>query len=105
MTPQIILLTGANGGLGRAIARAFLTGKDAFVWLGVHTHREAVTALVAEFPTQCECLDLDVTCSGSWQEAVQRVLTRHSRLDVLVNNAGTHADHLLATMPVAAWEQ
>src|SRR5262249_53966053 len=33
------------------------------------------------------------------------ILSRHQRLDVLVNNAGKHADALLATMPPKAWQE
>ena len=32
-------------------------------------------------------------------------LARHSRLDVLVNNAGSHEDALLATMPPDSWRR
>jgi len=48
---------------------------------------------------------LDVTQPTSWQQGVERVMARHDRLDVLVNNAGKHADSLLATMPASAWEE
>jgi 3-oxoacyl-[acyl-carrier protein] reductase len=32
-------------------------------------------------------------------------LSRHQRLDVLVNNAGSHEDALLATMPAESWRR
>jgi 3-oxoacyl-[acyl-carrier protein] reductase len=105
MSARIVLITGGNGGLGRAIARAFLSEQDTFVWLGVHVRRDAAKTLAGEFSGRCECLELDVTQASSWAEAVSRVLARHNRLDVLINNAGKHADSLLATMPASAWEE
>jgi 3-oxoacyl-[acyl-carrier protein] reductase len=104
MSERVVLITGSNGGLGLAIARFFLAEQGAFVWLGIRARREKADALVAEFPGRCACLELDVTQAESWTGAIPSILSRHSRLDVLVNNAGKHADSLLATMPTASWE-
>jgi len=104
MSSRVILVTGANGGLGQAIVRAFLAeSPDNFVWLGVRQRHEQAAKLVEKFPGRCACLDLEVTQAPAWQAAVARILAAHQRLDVLVNNAGTHHDSLLATMPPAAW--
>jgi 3-oxoacyl-[acyl-carrier protein] reductase len=105
MTPRIILLTGSNGGLGQAIARAFLAESgNNIVWLGIHTRRENADRLAAEYPDRCHPLPLNVTEAASWKSAVESVLKTSGRLDVLINNAGRHADSLLAMMPVADWE-
>lgn len=105
MNARIILITGGNGGLGQAIARAFLDESQANrVWLGVHSHRERADVLVAGFAGRCRCVALDVTRPDSWQGAVAQILAEDKRLDVLVNNAGRHEDALLATMPAVAWE-
>ena len=106
MSLRVILITGANGGLGQAIARAFLQESAAnFVWLGVHSRREHADQLAQENPDRCSCLALDVTSPESWKQAVAQILARHSRLDVLVNNAGSHEDALLATMPADSWQR
>ncbi len=101
---RVILITGANGGLGQAIARAFLSeSTDNFLWLGVRQRRELVDTLATEFPGRCEAADLDVTRPEAWRALVEQIVARHQRLDVLVNNAGYHADSLLAQMPPDAW--
>ncbi len=101
-----ILITGANGGLGQALARAFLSDSaPARVWLGVRLQRDFADQLVVEFPDRCELVPLDVTDRAAWEAAVRQVITTSGRLDVLVNNAGAHEDALLATMPVASWER
>ena len=106
MSLRIILITGANGGLGQAIARAFLQESAAnIVWLGVRNHREHADKLAAENSERCFCIALDVTSPESWQSAVKGILARHQRLDVLVNNAGAYEDALLATMQLDSWRR
>jgi len=106
MKPRVILITGANGGLGQAIARAFLTeSPENHLWLGVRERRDAADKLSAEFPDRCHCVPLEVTHPSSWQEAVAKIIDVHHRLDVLVNNAGQHADALLGNMPLESWDR
>jgi 3-oxoacyl-[acyl-carrier protein] reductase len=106
MSLRVILITGANGGLGQAIARAFLQESAAnIVWLGVRSKGEHADKLAQENPERCRCVNLDVTSPESWQPAVKDILSRHQRLDVLVNNAGSHEDALLATMPPDSWRR
>ncbi len=106
MNPRIILITGANGGLGLAIARNFLQESERnFIWLGVHKRQEEAARLAGEHPQRCETIGLDVREATAWQGVVAQILERHGRLDVLVNNAGRQADGLLATLPPAAWEE
>jgi 3-oxoacyl-[acyl-carrier protein] reductase len=106
MPARIILITGANGGLGQAIAKAFLgESADNFVWLGVHRGTDKVEALALEYAGRCALVTLDVTQAASWEGAVAQIMAKHNRLDVLVNNAGRHADGLLATLPQKAWDE
>lgn len=106
MSLRVIFITGANGGLGQAIARAFLQESPAnVVWLGVRANREHADQLAQENAGRCFCVALDVTSPESWQSAVKEILTRHQRLDALVNNAGSHEDALLATMQADSWRR
>ena len=99
------MITGANGALGRAIAQSFFAeSPDNFIWLGIHRQREQADELVAAHPDRCRVLKLDVTDAASWKSAVAEILKVHARLDVLVNNAGTHDDALLAQMKPESWQ-
>ena len=106
MSLRVILVTGANGGLGQAITRAFLDeSADSIVWLGVRARRDQADKLTQANPNRCFCVVLDVTSPDAWKQAVGEILARHNRLDVLVNNAGNHEDALLATMRADSWDR
>ena len=86
---KVWLITGANGGFGRAIAEAAVAAGD----FAVATARRvaALDDLAAAHPGQVDVLPLDVTDSAAIDATVQDVIDRHGRIDVLVNNAGrTH---------------
>ncbi len=104
MNRRIILITGANGALGRATAQAFLDESPGnFVWLGVNRRREHAETLAAKNPDRCRVIALDVTKPDAWKSAVAEIVAVHQRLDVLVNNSGTHDDALLAQMRWESW--
>jgi NAD(P)-dependent dehydrogenase (short-subunit alcohol dehydrogenase family) len=77
---QVVLITGATVGLGRATAQ--LLSAQGFRVFGTGRHPEAPTAGAAEM------LPLDVTQADSVHACVAALLARAGRLDVLVNNAG-----------------
>ena len=103
-TTGAVLITGANGSIGGACARAFLERWPAAkVYLGCRAARDRAAALAAEFPGRCEVLTLEVTDPEAWTAAVAQILDDTGRLEVLVNNAGHYRDSLLATMPLDDW--
>jgi 3-oxoacyl-[acyl-carrier protein] reductase len=104
MNPRVILITGANGTLGCALARTFLSeSPDNVVWLGVRRRHEQADDLASANSNRCRVVVLNVVDANSWKSAVMEILAAHSRLDVLVNNAGTHDDVLLAQMKPESW--
>ncbi|HVY68897.1 MAG TPA: SDR family NAD(P)-dependent oxidoreductase [Verrucomicrobiae bacterium] len=106
MSSRVILITGANGGLGQAIAQEFLReSPDNCVWLAHRQRKDKISGLAAKFPDRCFPVELNVTAPDSWGQAVKAILAARQRLDVLVNNAGRHWDALLATMPAEAWRE
>jgi len=83
------LITGANKGIGREIARQ-LGKKDHTVWLGardVERGEKAAAELRGE-GIDAHALRLDVTSDASVKEAAATFAKSSTRLDVLVNNAG-----------------
>ncbi|WP_329121284.1 oxidoreductase [Streptomyces sp. NBC_01465] len=86
---KVWLITGANSGFGRAFVEAAVAAGD--VAVAAARRVETLDELVAAHPDQVEALHLDVTDTAAIEAAVQDVVQRHGRIDVLVNNAGrTH---------------
>lgn len=89
---RIVAITGAAGGIGSALARAFLR-RGAFVALldlpGARL--DALEASLAEAGSAVLALPCDVTSEEACRRAMDEVVQRFGGLDVLVNNAGqTH---------------
>jgi NAD(P)-dependent dehydrogenase (short-subunit alcohol dehydrogenase family) len=86
--PQVALVTGANKGIGRAIAAGLL--RESFtVYLGARdTYRGTTAAKELSSLGDVRLVQLDVTSQESVDAAVARVDTEFGYLDVLVNNAG-----------------
>jgi 3-oxoacyl-[acyl-carrier protein] reductase len=95
---QVILITGAAGGLGQAVVEAFAAA-DWQVVAGWHqTPLSGQPANV--FPTP-----LDVTAADSVSAAFAETLARFGRLDALINNAGIARDALVAQMSDDDWHR
>ena len=84
MHGNVAFVTGAGSGLGAAISRR-LAEDGAFV---VVNDLDAASAEAVAKEVGGEAAPFDVTDSTAFDMAVAAVIERHSRLDVLVNNAG-----------------
>lgn len=86
---RVWLITGASSGFGRAIAEAAVGAGD--VAVATARHVTSLDDLAAAHPGQVDVLPLDVTDPAAVHATVADVISRHGRIDVLVNNAGrTH---------------
>ncbi len=75
---RIVMVTGGSSGIGRAIARRFSSSGDTVYELS-RSGRDT---------DGVNHISADVTSASDVASAVNTVLTRHGRIDVLVNNAG-----------------
>ncbi|MCL5282278.1 MAG: SDR family oxidoreductase [Planctomycetes bacterium] len=84
--PKVVLVTGASSGIGQATARV-LAENGYFVGMAARRW-ERLEALARELGERGLPLQCDVTDEGQVRAAVQELLDRRGRIDVLINNAG-----------------
>lgn len=95
MTQPIALVTGANRGIGKAIANELISQG----FLTVITYR------AGEAPPGYNCVEMDVTSDESVEAAFAQVEERFGAPEVIVANAGMTKDALVMRMSVADFSQ
>ncbi len=91
---KVAVITGANGGLGLASAKA-LAGKGAHVVMAARDQDKASAAreeILAEHPTaSLEIVELDLGSLASVEAAAEQIAEAHDHIDLLMCNAGVMA--------------
>ncbi len=98
------LVTGATGAIGPAICRE-LARRGLHVVVHANKRIESAERLVAEIAAAggaAETIAFDVTDADATGQALERLLGRGA-IQVLVNNAGSHADAPMPGMTRAQW--
>jgi 3-oxoacyl-[acyl-carrier protein] reductase len=81
-----IIVTGGNGGMGRAITRAFAVHNDQVTIIG--RNWESLRQTAGELGPAVTWLRADVSNRSEVAEAVSTVVDKFGKIDVLVNTAG-----------------
>ena len=104
---QVVLITGTSSGFGRLIAET-LAHKKFHVYATMRNTETRNAAVAGELEQiaqrealNLDVLDLDVTQDVSVERAVNAVVGKSGRIDVLVNNAGYGIMDLSETVTVA----
>jgi len=84
---KVWMITGAGSGLGKGMAKAALLAGDRVVATGRNLEKLR-QALGDEATEKLALVPLDVSDEGQALSAIQEVVQRFGRLDVLVNNPG-----------------
>lgn len=90
---KVVLITGGSSGIGKAIGE-FLSAKG-FTVYGTSRNPENYTG--SKFPL----IALDVRNAAAITSAIQQVIDKENRLDVLVNNAGVGITGPLEEIPAS----
>jgi len=86
MADQVVVITGASGGIGAALALALSPRGESLVL--VARREDALRAVAAGCGPQAHVIRADATRRDDVRRVVQETLARFGRIDVWVNNAG-----------------
>ncbi|MBK1637197.1 SDR family oxidoreductase [Rhodovulum adriaticum] len=105
-TNKIALVSGANRGIGEAVATG-LAREGVHVLMGCRdlAKGEAAAAPLKAEGLQVTPVQLDVTDAASVAALANQIADTHGRLDILVNNAGVGLDFVPDLSPVEKVEQ
>jgi len=99
---RVAVITGGSGGIGRALARAFLDeGAKAVVLADL----DKATVEAAAADLGCDGMACDVTREADIQRVVDETLKRHGRIDLFCSNAGAGGTGVLTDAPNEVWQK
>lgn len=90
MDHQVVLITGALTGIGRAVAFAYAAKGARIVVSGRRDEQgDALADALRQLGAEAEFIRADVRHEPEMRDLIDRTIARFGRLDVAVNNAGT----------------
>ncbi len=102
---KVVLITGASGGLGRALSLRFADGGFA---VAVHYYQnkkaaEEVVSKIISDGGEAEPFYCDVKSSSDVISMIDLIMARWGRIDVLINNSALNIDNLLVRTGEKDW--
>ena len=104
---QIAVITGAAGGIGRAIANRFVAAgaKVAICDVNFAAAQKTAAELNGIFPGQALAVAMDVTNELSVHDGIALVVAQWGTVHILVSNAGVQIVHKTEDFPFADWKR
>jgi NAD(P)-dependent dehydrogenase (short-subunit alcohol dehydrogenase family) len=103
LAKKVALITGAGGGIGRAIARAF-AGEGAQIVIAGR-NKERLDLVAREIAADCLPIAADVSNLREIESLVESATSHFRRLDVLVNNAAVLYAGTAESQTEAEWDE
>lgn len=101
---RVVIVTGAGGGLGRALARGLMAQGDRVIAIGRDAAALAETG--REFPAALfDACVADVGAHAALIDTLRQAIARHRRIDGLFANAAVYPRGLVSEQPMADFMQ
>lgn len=102
-TREVVLITGANTGIGFEIVKALCKSNKGYDIIvsgrSLEKVEQAISSATTEFPSSSSKLyplQVDIEYDDSIKKAFEEVNSIFGRVDALVNNAGMYANNTLS---------
>jgi NAD(P)-dependent dehydrogenase (short-subunit alcohol dehydrogenase family) len=103
---KIVVVTGAERGIGLEIAKGFAQCGANIVIAGMLQEEfENAKNLILKEGVECLCVRTDVSDEIAVKNMVKAVMEKFARIDVLVNNAGINKLAPAESMPLETWQR
>ena len=102
---RVAFITGAASGIGKSIGESFLKNNYKVVFSDLN--EESLNKVILEYKNQgYECLGVkcDVTNEDEINLAIDKVIEKYGRIDVLINNAGLQYVSFIENFPTSKFE-
>lgn len=99
---KVVIVTGAGSGIGEAVAKRFLDDGAKVAVCGRHTDK-LTDAFKTYNDTQLLIIEADVADEADVDALVAKTVKTFGQLDVLVNNAGIHAEGDVSQTDYKTW--
>lgn len=100
---KVVLITGAAGGIGRAMAKRFVTEGARVAIADLNGEQAKITS--AELGGKTLAVSMDVTDEASVNNGVAEVVSNWGTVDVLISNAGVQIVHRTEDFPFSEWKK
>ncbi|GAB3254189.1 3-oxoacyl-[acyl-carrier-protein] reductase [Larkinella harenae] len=106
-TNNVVIITGAAGGIGQATATRFACANARLVLSDIAREplNTLADALKNRYGIDCLTIAGDLEQTIYWEELIRQTVQHWGRIDVLVNNAAWRTLETLRTMTLETWEK
>jgi 3-oxoacyl-[acyl-carrier protein] reductase len=103
---KIAIVTGSYGDIGNAICEKLASNgiKIALLGRNLEKLKSQKSRLLEKNKTEIIILNVDVSDLDSYKNAVDSVITKWGKIDILINNAGITKDNIIIRMSNEEWE-
>ncbi len=100
---QVAIITGGARGIGAGVCEVFCkAGAKVYLWDILDQGQETAERIAAE-GHNISYQKVDVTSKSSVEQAVQEIIDKEERIDILINNAGVIRDRSFMKMTEDEW--